>query len=129
MFGVYIASPYTIGDNFVNVQRQIDAANKLLDAGLVPYAPLVMSAFMNMQRERKPAEWMEYDYHWLDRCEVLLRLDGKSDGGDKEVSYAFNHNIMVYTNIDALISDYRSGLLEKTIGAAYSACHMRKQND
>ena len=126
MFGVYIASPYTIGDNFVNVQRQIDAANKLLDAGLVPYAPLVMSAFMNMQKERMPNEWMEYDYHWLDRCEVLLRLDGKSYGGDKEVSYALNNHILVYTDIDALIGDYKSGLLETAIGAAYSAYHIAK---
>ena len=115
MFGIYIASPYTIGDNFVNVQRQIDAANKLLDAGLVPYAPLVMSAFMNMQRERNPDEWMEYDYHWLDRCEVLLRLDGKSDGGDKEVARALSNHKIVYTDIDTLIADYKSCLLEQTV--------------
>ena len=125
MFGVYIASPYTIGDNFVNVQRQIDAANKLLDAGLVPYAPLVMSAFINMQEERMPNEWMAYDYHWLDRCEVLLRLDGKSDGANKEVVYALNNHIIVYTDIDELIDDYKSRLLEQTIDAAHRLCQIQ----
>jgi hypothetical protein len=124
MFGVYIASPYTIGDNFVNVQRQIEAANKLLDAGLVPYAPLVMSAFLHMQKERKPDEWMEYDYHWLDRCEVLLRLDGKSDGGDKEVARALNNHIIVYTDTGKLPADYISGLLERIINRDYGACHI-----
>ena len=38
---VYIASPYTKGDNFVNVQRQIEFGNDLIDKGYVPVSLLL----------------------------------------------------------------------------------------
>ena len=40
MVKVYIASPYTKGDTAVNVKRQLDAVDELMDAGFAPFAPL-----------------------------------------------------------------------------------------
>jgi hypothetical protein len=51
---VYIASPYTLGDVAVNVKRQLDCADELMNAGFAPFAPLY-SHFQHMvqQRHRK----------------------------------------------------------------------------
>jgi len=102
---VYIASPYTKGDQFVNVQRQIDIANRLLDEGFIPISPLMNSVWFNMQRERSWDFWMEMDYQLIDKCDYLLRLNGESVGADKEVAYAIAHDKVVYFDIEGLIQE------------------------
>lgn len=97
---IYIASPYTKGDNFVNVQRSIEAANKLLDMGYIAISPLVNSVFYHMQRERSWSEWMEIDYQLVNMCDCLVRLPGDSTGADKEVIYALSHNKPVYIGME-----------------------------
>ena len=105
---VYIASQYTIGDHFINVQRQIECGNKLMDLSFIPIAPLVNSAFYNMQKERTWAVWMDIDYVLISKCDYLLRLDGESRGADLEVAFAKQHNIPVFYSIDELYEFWMS---------------------
>jgi hypothetical protein len=83
---VYIASPYTIGDQLENVNVQMDMYSELLDLGFAPFAPLY-SHYIH-ERNPKPYDvWMEVDYEWIDVCNCLLRLPGKSNGADLEVKH------------------------------------------
>jgi hypothetical protein len=100
---IYIASPYTKGDNFINVQRQIDAANKLLDAGFVPFSPLLQTVYLNAQKERDYHLWIKNDYLFIEKCDGLLRLDGESLGADGEVNKAELLDIPVFYSIGKVI--------------------------
>jgi hypothetical protein len=101
---VYIASPYTKGDNFVNVQRQITTAIELLQHdGIIPFSPLLNSVFVNMQHEFAYDKWLEADFVYLSRCDVLLRLSGESSGADKEVAKARELGKPVFYSIKDLL--------------------------
>jgi hypothetical protein len=101
---VYVASPYTKGDNFVNVQRQITTAIELLqNEGIVPLCPLLNSVFINMQHEFSYEKWLDIDFTYLGRCDFLLRLPGESNGADKEVAFAEEHHIPIFYTVNALI--------------------------
>ena len=92
---VYIASPYTLGDVEANVAKAIDAATELLDAGFVPYCPLLCH-FWHMQRPRPYETWMALDMAWLEVCDCVLRLPGESAGADREVARAAELGKPVY---------------------------------
>lgn len=92
---IYIASPYTKGDVAVNVKRQIDCADELMNLGYAPFAPLY-SHFQHMAHPRAYEDWVRIDLVWVTVCDALLRLDGESVGADGEVRYARDHNIPVY---------------------------------
>ena len=93
---IYIASPYTIGDNFVNTQRQIKCANDLYDIGCIPISPLLNSVWCNMQKERDYDFWMKVDYSLIDKCDALVRLYGESKGADLEVQHAQEKGIPIF---------------------------------
>lgn len=106
MIRVYIASPYTIGDQAVNVRRQIDCANILMDAGFAPYAPL-MTHFHHMIHPREYSDWLKQDFCWIKACDCLVRLDGESKGADLEVEFAKNNNIPVFFSVDEMKKFYK----------------------
>lgn len=80
---VYIASPYTVGDVAVNVKRQIDFANKLIDLGAVPIVPLYFH-FQHLVHPKPYDTWTELDLALLLKCDLLVRLPGESKGADYE---------------------------------------------
>lgn len=102
MIKVYIASPYTIGDVAVNVKNQIDAANELIGEGLCPFVPLLCH-FLHMANPQPYATWIKYSMEWLRQCDFVLRLEGQSDGADKEVVEALQLGKMVFTSISDLL--------------------------
>ena len=102
---VYIASPYTIGDTAVNVRRQIDCYDELVDKGFYPYAPLY-SHFQHMVHPRHYTDWLEIDNVWVLTCDCLLRLDGESSGADGEVKLATENRIPVFRSVDDLVEYY-----------------------
>jgi len=91
---VYIASPYTKGDQAQNVAFQMRTWNVLLDAGVTPIAPL-WSHFQHLYLPRPYQDWIEYDNEILHRCDACLRLSAEdtrtgylqreSSGADAEV--------------------------------------------
>ena len=105
MIKVYIASPYTLGDVAVNVKVQIDAADKLIDAGFAPFAPLY-SHFQHMAHPRPYQDWVKLDMEWVKVCDCLLRLDGKSSGADDEVKLAKKLNLPVFYSFVELFNYY-----------------------
>lgn len=99
---VYIASPYTKGDVAVNVKRQLDCFNQLVDLGFAPFAPL-WSHFQHLVHPRPYQDWLDLDLLWIDVMDVVLRLDGESLGADNEVKHATSKNIPVVYTIEQLI--------------------------
>jgi hypothetical protein len=99
---VYIASPYSIGDKLTNVKASLEVANILMDKGFIPYAPL-LNHFQNEMFPRSEKDWIEFDIHWLCKCDVLLRLSGKSFGADKEIMVAKHIDIPVFYSIEELL--------------------------
>lgn len=104
---VYIASPYTMGDHEMNVRRQIDAAERLAEIGLVPLCPL-WCHYWDIVYPHDWQFWMYQTSEWLRRSDVLLRLLGESKGADIEVTLAQQLRIPVYFNCEALVEDYQA---------------------
>jgi len=102
---VYIASPYTSIDNFIAVQKQIEAANFLIDNGFVAISPLLNSVLLNMQKERDWTTWIAIDLELLSKCDALIRLPGESKGADIEVDYARLNGIPVYADMRLLLEE------------------------
>lgn len=101
MMRVYIASPYTLGDVAVNVKRQIDMANQLMNRGFAPFWPL-HSHFQHLVCPRPYEDWIKVDLEWVLVCDAVLRLTGESKGADGEVKYANDHGIPVFTSVSEL---------------------------
>jgi hypothetical protein len=99
---VYIASPYRIGDKIENVRRSLEAANKLIQAGMYPYAPL-LNHYQNELFPQSEETWIKQDLAWISCCQCLLRLPGESFGADGEVAKANFEEIPVFYNIEDLL--------------------------
>ena len=111
MIKVYIASPYTIGDVAVNVKRQIDAADELMNLGFAPFVPL-HSHFQHMIHPRPFQDWIKIDFEWLKICDCLLRIGGESVGADSEVAVAKELNMPVYYSIADICDAHRDMILQ-----------------
>ena len=101
MIKVYLASPYSIGNQIENVNRQIDMASALRNYGFTAYIPL-MSHFEHERHPRPWEDWIEHDLEWLKVCDCVLRLDGESKGSDFECHVAATWNIPVFHSISEL---------------------------
>ena len=101
MIKVFLSSPYTLGDTAVNVKRQLDIADELMNAGFSPYVPL-LSHFQHMAHPRSYEDWTQNDIVWLKLCDCVLRLDGESLGSDFECHVATTWNIPVFHSISEL---------------------------
>jgi len=95
---IYIASPYTLGDVAVNIRKQIDAAEELMNFGFLPIVPLY-SHFHQMIYPHSYQHWMNIDFELVKMCDCLLRLEGESKGADQEVELANKLNIPVFNSI------------------------------
>lgn len=75
---VYVASPYTKGDQCVNARFQMKVFDKMIDDGIVtPIAPL-WSHFQHTAFPRPYTDWIEYDKEIIRRCaDAMVRLDAK----------------------------------------------------
>jgi nucleoside 2-deoxyribosyltransferase len=102
MIKVYIASPFTKGDKVENVNKQIEVASILIDHGACVIWPLA-SHFINKKFPKSYETWMQQDFELLGCCDVLLRLDGESEGADREVNYAIANNIDCFFDLDELL--------------------------
>lgn len=106
MIRVYIASPYTKGDVAVNVRTQLEMANKLMDFGFAPFAPLY-SHFQHMAFPRPYEDWIKIDLEWVKVCDAVLRLPGESKGADGEVEFAEQLEIPIFYSLEELDTFYK----------------------
>jgi hypothetical protein len=93
---IYIASPYTRGDQAQNVAFQLRIWDILAGSGVVtPIAPL-WTHFQHLYAARPYKAWVAYDNEIIERCDACLRLDARnalsgyhqheSSGADGEVA-------------------------------------------
>jgi len=105
MIRVYIASPYSAGDQEENVKRAMGVFDQLVHYGFAPYAPL-LSRYQHKYYPLPYEKWLELDIEWLRACHILLRLPGESEGADRECRAMKKMNKpVIYTPIDILSSD------------------------
>ena len=97
---VYIAGPYT-SNPCANTHRVIKVADQLLEKGFIPFVPH-LNLFWDCISPKPEKVWLEYDWKWLEVCDCVLRLDGKSPGADNEIKIADRLNIPVYYKIEDL---------------------------
>lgn len=108
---VYVAGPYTRGDVAENVHRAMEVGDFLLTLGMTPYVPH-LTHFWHLMFPRRYEEWMELDMEWLKECDAVVRLEGASEGADREVSAARGRGIPVYRMTGGLTGEQAS-LLER----------------
>lgn len=104
---VYIASPYTKGDKETNVRRQLCVSNTLMGMGFCPIAPL-LTHYQHLLFPRTYEEWMKVDFEKVRRSDAVLRLEGESEGADREVDFARKHSIPVVYSISELAALFTS---------------------
>ena len=93
---IFIAGPYTKGDVAQNVRAAIDAADRLIEAGHVPFVPH-LSHFQHLVHPRPYEDWIRLDKEWLKVCDAVVRLPGESPGADRETALARELKISVFT--------------------------------
>ena len=99
---VYVAGPYTNGDTEWNVKMAMIAADKLAQAGFIPFVPH-LSHFWHLYIPHDYQFWMDLTSAWLERCDCALRLPGESPGADKEITMAMKLRIPVFFSPEHLI--------------------------
>jgi len=101
MRSVYLAAPYTIGDQALNVRHSLEVADTLLP-WFVPFCPL-LSHFWHMISPKDYITWLRYSLDWLERCDYVLRLPGDSLGADVEVAHAQKLGIPIFYSVAELL--------------------------
>lgn len=98
---VYIACPYTRGDTAVNVHNAIQAANRVVELGAIPYVP-VWTHFWHLITPHPWEFWIELDKYFVSLANCILRLDGESKGADLEVKQALQEGKPVFYHLEDL---------------------------
>jgi hypothetical protein len=112
---VYIASPYSKGDQAQNVRFQLEVWDRLFTLGFVPIAPL-WSHFQHLHQPRPYKDWTRYDNEIIVRCDACLRLDAtssetcyiqrESSGADAEVELFKKLGKPVFHSVDELLTAF-----------------------
>ena len=100
---VYIAGPITKGNQMENVRAAIDAADAVLRAGHAPYCPH-LTLFWQVIFPAPYETWMKLGKEWLTVCHALIRLPGESEGSDREVAWARERGLPVFSSVEAFLT-------------------------
>ena len=109
---IYLASPFTFGDNGINVQFQCAIWDQLMNDGLVwPYAPL-WNHFQHILYPRASGDMIVFDNAIIPKMDACLRLDAiceklnyrhhESLGADAEVDLFHSLNKPVFYSISTM---------------------------
>ena len=121
---IYLAGPMSNGgrlsesDELANVRDGMQAARLLLEAGHAVYLPHLWHFFATTVEHGVTREqWIAQDLAWIEACDVVVRLPGESAGADREVVFARQRGIPVWSLEEVLVDH---------IGAEIAATeHMR----
>jgi hypothetical protein len=119
---VYIAAPFTIGDNALNIRNAMDAAEQVLVCDALPFNPLLMNAhYVVHHRDWRQA--MQICFSYLAKCDLVWRITGPSKGADEECTLANHLGIRVLTDFYDLrfaIKDFQNGRPKRPVGKTRS---------
>ena len=104
----YVAGAYS-SDPLPNVEAAINAADKLLRLGYVPFVPH-LTHFWDEQHAHDYAVWLEWCLEWVKVCDAVLRLPGESHGADVECELAYGIDIPVFHSIEDLHASFTEQL-------------------
>lgn len=96
---VYVAGPYSKGDQVLNVRAAIEAADRLAAAGHSPYVPH-LTMLWHLVSPRPYSWWLALDLEWLAVCDAVVRLPGDSAGADGETAEADRLGIPVFNRVE-----------------------------
>lgn len=91
---VYLAGPLSI-DPMGSVTKAVAEASKLRDAGYTVILPH-LHVFWNIVNPAPYETWLGMDLTLIERCDVVLRIQGHSPGADREVAHAEARGIQVF---------------------------------
>lgn len=92
-FYVYIAGPMTNGGivtgfaRAMNMIRGLEVASIIRSLGYVPFCPHLGNEW-DLLDPRDFTDWLSYGKAWVERCDVVFRMLGKSRGADEETAHA-----------------------------------------
>lgn len=119
---VYVSGPLTTGMLTKNVTHACQVAMELLRRGYAVYLPHTNILWEIATPADDPYEtWLAHDFEWVLACDVMLRLDGESSGGDREVALAVNRHKPVYRSLDTLVACESPRRPDETVQAARTA--------
>jgi hypothetical protein len=109
---IYLAAPYSLGDQALNVRSQIRNFSELLDEGIViPYAPL-LTHFVHMLHPKSYDAWLSHCLNMLARMDAVLLLPAieesvdyrqeESKGVQIELAFCAANKIPVFRNKETL---------------------------
>jgi hypothetical protein len=73
-----------------------------MERGFVPFVPH-LTLFWDIFSQRDKAAWLDYDFQWLKRCDILYRIGGHSEGADQEEKMARLYGIPIARSIVQLL--------------------------
>lgn len=99
---LYIASPYSDPDPIANAHASFYVASAILDAGeWVPFVPH-LTVCWHLVSPHPADAWRAYEGQWLQRCDAVFRLPGRSESADEAVALARTVGIPVIRKSEAL---------------------------
>lgn len=99
---VYIAGPYTQGEQAELVREAVLVGLAVYQHGHVPFIPHLYH-FAHYLCPMPYDAWMMLDLSWLEACDALIRLPGVSPGADREVERAMVLGMSVYDGVDVFL--------------------------
>jgi hypothetical protein len=99
---VYIAAPYTKGDQVKNCRDAMLKWDHLrVENKVTPICPH-WSAYQQLLLPLNWDQWLAYDFEIISRCDAVLRLAGESKGAEAEEEHARSRGIPVFYSVGKL---------------------------
>lgn len=99
---VYVAGPYTKGNVEHNVNKAIYISDLMLQMGFHPYCPHLCH-FHHIKYPQEYNVWLELVMAFMEKCDVVFRIEGESEGADLEVQRANELGIPVFNDFKSLV--------------------------
>jgi hypothetical protein len=75
------------------------AGEAIRQKGHVPFIPL-MNVVWELALDVSEEAMMEWDLHWLRKCDAIIRLPGESVGADYEIEKAKEWGLTIYDRLE-----------------------------
>jgi hypothetical protein len=79
------------------VYRAIHAGERMRKLGLIPVVPHLFAFWDIVAPGPSYEDWMALCLKYVERSDLVLRLEGESSGGDREVAHARSLGKRVFT--------------------------------